>query len=260
MGLVRVRDKGYLERYLRSDALLHLYSLGDLDEFFWPHTAWYGWTSGGELQAVILQYSGMDPPTVLAFGEPDGPLAELMRGAVAWLPRQFYAHLSPGLEQQLAPEYNADARGQFLRYGLLDDGPIQGIDAAGTFRLLPDDLAELQAFYARAYPDNWFDPRMLETGQYYGLRRGGELVAAAGIHVYSPAYGVAALGNVATATASRRSGAARKVTARLCRELGRELGTIGLNVSADNKGARALYESLGFSIVAEYGEFQATRK
>lgn len=259
MGLVRVQDKVLLERFLRADPLLHIYSLGDLDDFFWPHTRWYGWTTDGGLQAVILLYAGMDPPTVLAFGAADGPLTALMAAAEPSLPGQFYAHLSPGVEQPLKGTFQLSSPGRFLRYGLVDGDPIEQVDTSGTFRLLPADLDELLAFYQRAYPDNWFDPRMLETGQYFGWRPGGELVSVAGIHVYSPAYGVAALGNVATVPAARRGGGARRVTARLCRSLRRELDTIGLNVKADNKGARAMYESLGFSVVAEYGEYRATR-
>jgi len=41
-------------RALRRDAELRIYSLGDLDDFFWPATTWYGWEDGGQLQEVVL--------------------------------------------------------------------------------------------------------------------------------------------------------------------------------------------------------------
>ena len=39
-----------------------------------------------------------------------------------------------------------------------------------------------------AYPGTWFQARMLETGRYVGIRRGGELACVAGVHVWSPAW------------------------------------------------------------------------
>src|SRR5438093_529591 len=81
---------------------------------------------------------------------------------------------------------------------------------------------------------NWFDPRMLETGHYYGIRQDGTLLSIAGVHVYSPRYRVAALGNITTRPAARGHGLATLVTAKLCQELLRSVDEIGLNVRADN--------------------------
>ena len=41
MPVVSLHEKGEIERYLRNNALIHLYELGDLDDFFWPCTTWY---------------------------------------------------------------------------------------------------------------------------------------------------------------------------------------------------------------------------
>jgi len=38
MHVVSLPDKGELERYLRQQTPIHLYELGDLDDFFWQHT------------------------------------------------------------------------------------------------------------------------------------------------------------------------------------------------------------------------------
>ena len=42
MNVIRLHDRATLEAFLRRDAALHLYSLGDLDDFFWPFTTWHG--------------------------------------------------------------------------------------------------------------------------------------------------------------------------------------------------------------------------
>lgn len=117
-------------------------------------------------------------------------------------------------------------------------------------------LYELVDLYARAYPGNWFDARMLATGQYFGIRRGTAIVAVAGIHVFAPGHGVAALGNVTTDPLERGRGLARRTVARLCRSLlDSGCTTIGLDVHADNAAAIHCYERLGFAIEAEYDEF-----
>jgi predicted GNAT family acetyltransferase len=114
----------------------------------------------------------------------------------------------------------------------------------------------LLALYAASYAGNWFVPRMLETGFYFGIRRGRALVSVAGVHVFSPQYKVAALGNITTRPDARGQGLATAATARLCQELLQTgIEYVGLNVKADNPSAIACYEKLGFERVTDYGEY-----
>ena len=92
-----------------------------------------------------------------------------------------------------------------------------------------------------------------------GLRQGGELACAGGVHVFSPALGVAAPGAIATHPRWRGHGFARAVAARLCQVLRAEVEHIGLNVKADNPSAVACYEGLSFERVAVYEECWLTR-
>jgi RimJ/RimL family protein N-acetyltransferase len=134
--------------------------------------------------------------------------------------------------------------------------PDASIRSAGKVtRLEAADLPALQALYEASYPGNWFDPRMLETGCYYGFRSGMEILSVAGIHVYSPSYRVAALGNITTHPAHRGRGLCISVTARLCHVLLQEMDFIGLNVKADNAAAIHCYEKLGFERAGEYEEY-----
>jgi predicted GNAT family acetyltransferase len=96
---------------------------------------------------------------------------------------------------------------------------------------------------------------MLETGCYFGVRRNGEIASVAGIHVYSPRYRAAALGNITTRPADRGQGLGTQVTARVCQELRKTTDTIGLNVRADNVPALATYTRLGFRPTAAYDEY-----
>jgi GNAT superfamily N-acetyltransferase len=52
--LVSLHDRETIGAFLRRNAPLHLYALGDLDDFFWPSTLWYGLERDGELRQLIL--------------------------------------------------------------------------------------------------------------------------------------------------------------------------------------------------------------
>ncbi|MFD0788427.1 GNAT family N-acetyltransferase, partial [Micromonospora azadirachtae] len=144
-----------------------------------------------------------------------------------------------------------------LKMALTDPARLDRVTPVGR-PLSVADLPQLHALYAEAYPGNWFDPRMLRTGQYVGVHDGGALVAVAGVHVWSPAYRVAALGNVTTHPRVRGRGLGTAVVAALCHRLRDSVEHVTLNVRADNGTAVRLYERLGFTRVADYGEYILT--
>ena len=258
--VIRVDDKAEIERFVRRDPGFHLYELGDLDPFFWPHTTWLGLRDErGELRALALLYTGTALPTLLALaGAHDSAMAELVEAMLDRVPPQVYAHLGPGLRECFGKRWSAEHHGRHLKMVHRDRSALLEVDTNEVQPLHVGQLEEIQALYARAYPGNWFDARMLETGHYVGLRKDGALVSVAGVHVFSPHYGVAALGNITTAPEGRGQGLARRVTAALCRGLYREVDLIGLNVKADNVCAIACYERLGFETIGAYDEYALT--
>jgi len=255
----RLRDRESVGSLIRGDPLLHLYELGDLDPAFWPRTAWWALREGGARVAIALLYDGLAIPTLLAMGR-GGPTRRLLEAmaAAGRLPPRFYAHLAPGHQAALAG-WRISPHGLHLRMGLRDTAAARAVDPGGAVPLSTADRGALEAFYAAAYPGNWFDPRTLETGACFGIREAGALVAVAGVHVVAPAQGVAALGNIAVAPARRGRGLGRAVTAALCQHLLARVHTIGLNVAADNAPAIACYRGLGFEAVADFDELEAQR-
>ncbi len=265
MKPVSLHDKRVIEDFLRQNVYLHIYSLGDLDDFFWPYTTWYGWEAedGQGLSAVVLLYTGQSSPTVLALSDRVPAIQALLRSLTGVLPTKFYAHLSPGLEAVLTKSYRLEPHGAHYKMALRNRALLQqwgDSDTSAVTRLRRADLEEILELYRESYPGHWFDPRMLDTGQYFGLRKGSDLVSVAGIHVYSEAYRVAALGNVTTHPHHRNQGYGTRVVARLCRSLFQTVDHIGLNVKADNEAALACYRKLGFEIVASYGEFMVSSR
>ena len=255
--VVCLHAKDELERFLLRNPSLHLYAIGDLDDFFWPHTTWYGLREREQVQQVVLLYNGQSLPTVLALAEPPlDSMRELLRELSRLLPRRFYAHLTDGLADVLANDFRIEPQGAHHKMTLTDNAQLADSESAEAVALSAADTEELLALYATSYPGNWFVPQMLETGFYFGIRRGSALVSVAGVHVYSQTYRVAALGNITTRPDFRGQGLGTAVTARLCRELHRAgIERVGLNVKADNHSAIKCYEKQGFSRVADYGEY-----
>jgi ribosomal protein S18 acetylase RimI-like enzyme len=252
--VVSLHHRDEIEPILRRNVFLHIYALGDLDDFFWTFTTWYALEDAGGIQAILLLYTAYETPTLMALGDsPHEPLYTLLCAARRLLPIRVYAHLSPGCRDAFESNITVQSRGPHFKMALLDPKlDVPGI--AEVERLTKGDIPELRGLYAVGYPANWFDPRQIETGHYYGMRVDGQLVSAAGPHVYSSRQRVAALGNIVTHPDHRGRGYAAAVTARLCAELRSTVDHIGLNVQAENAAAIACYSCLGFRPVAEYEE------
>jgi predicted GNAT family acetyltransferase len=254
MGVIHLQDKSRIEAFLRKNVYLHIYSIGDLDDFFWPDTVWYGWEEGGKIRAVALLYIASADPTLLAVSEQEDVMLELVQSIFHILPERFYAHLSPGVAEAVQLQCKTESYGKHYKMGLKDILLLYDIDCSQVVRLTEDDLDDMLVLYKEGYPNNWFNTRMLRTRQYFGLRLQNRLVSIAGIHVYSEKYKVAALGNIVTHPDYRGKGFGKAVTAKLCQSLAEHVDNVGLNVKADNTAAVAMYRQLGFEIVGSYYE------
>ncbi len=255
MPVICLHDKKTIELFLRNNTGLHIYSLGDLDDFFWPYTTWYALTVDDAPKAIALLYTGLPLPTLLALSGQSAIMSDLLESIIHILPCKFYAHLSPGLENAFLGSYELKSHGEHFKMALKDRSAVKNVDCSPVIRLSNSDLNDVIRLYQESYPGNWFDRRMLETNQYFGIREDGKLISIAGVHVYSHTYRVAALGNIATHPSWRNKGYGRLVTARLCQSLSQSVDCIGLNVKADNRSAISCYKKLGFEIIASFSEF-----
>jgi len=251
-----LHDKTELEAFLRRDVFLHIYSIGDLDDFFWPHTTWYGCKNGSDLQAVLLQYSPGGFEVLLALCQPGQarPMMALLQNFERDLPDSFHLHTSESVERFFFEGFDAKDLGLHDKMALRNPRLIRNWDTSIAEAAGDRDLGQLSDLYARSYPDNAFDPRMLETGQFYCIKSGGRIVSAAGIHVFSKKYRVAAIGNVVTDPEFRGNGLGTAVTARTVQSLLRHVDHIGLNVKANNQAALRSYQKLGFEPYTTYRE------
>jgi ribosomal protein S18 acetylase RimI-like enzyme len=246
-------DKKAIYRFLSKTPELQLYTIGDLDDFFWPSTVWYALSDKTEIQAIALLYTGMNPSTLLHFFDKDPYSSrELIKSIKKLLPEKFNVHLSPGLTDLFGKENILEDYGHNYRMILGRDPAAVKDD--NIRRLKISDLHKIKELYAVAYPGNWFDGRMAETGKYFGYFQKERLIGVSGIHVYSEEYRIAALGNIATHPDFRGQQIAFKLTSVLCTDLKNSVDIIGLNVKSDNRAAIKCYENLGFKIHSTYDE------
>jgi ribosomal protein S18 acetylase RimI-like enzyme len=260
-NIICLHDKNQVETFFRQNTFLHLYEIGDLDDFFWHHTTWYALTDRQQIKQIALLYTSGSLPVLLALTEASlDSMQELLRAIIYLLPKQFYAHLSKDLVTVFADECQIKSHGTYYKMALTNSFYLNTFDTSDVIPLSVANITEVEHLYRLSYPDNWFESRMLETGDYFGIKQYKNLVSVAGVHVYSPQYKVAALGNITTHPQFRGRGLAKVVCAKLCQELLQTVTHIGLNVKVDNASAIACYSQLGFEPIATYEEYSLELK
>lgn len=246
-----------IQAYLETDRAYAAYAIGDLDEEFFQKCAWHAAEQGGAIRALALVYAGFDPPVLFLMGAGDG-VAALLGGPV----QPARAYLTARAEHLAALgeryQWNRDEVWLMWRMTLR---PADFRPAGGPCRrLAAGDIERLRALYRLGGGDA-FGPTQVTQGVFYGVERNGQLIAAAGTHLVSARYGVAAVGNVMTHPDQRGQGYATQATSAVCAELvERGLATIVLNVRQDNAAAVRVYEKLGFTRHCPFYESVIQRK
>ena len=231
----RLNDKHDIRAILRRDPAWGVYALSDLDDTLFPRTKWFV----PDLTLVLDLYD-----TTILFATGPGAIREALDHVATWP-----VHL----------QVQADVLAEVARYAVITTtkvmwrmvwrGGWRGAALPGARRLGATDVALLQQLYADGdatgeAPDFFF-PSMVTDGVFFGVEEDGALVAAAGTHILARDEDAAAIGNVYTRRDRRGRGFGKAVTAAVLGEL-QSIGTIGLNVRADNQAAIGMYEGLGF--------------
>ena len=234
------RDRDLLHAFLGRDRIFAAYAIADMDDAEFARTRWGLAFDGSEPVAVVMEYRGLSPQPLFVMGDADGVgtiLRDIIRARVAFLAAK------PEVVPAVEATYRVDPAADMVRMHVDRETfrPVLGdavrLDAADTRHL--SRLYELGL--SAALPTE-----SVASGVYYGVRRGSRLIAAAGTHVISPTYGVAAVGNVFTHREYRGQGLAKVVTSAVTTELLRSVDDVVLNVRADNPPALAAYRALGY--------------
>jgi RimJ/RimL family protein N-acetyltransferase len=132
--------------------------------------------------------------------------------------------------------------------------------SAAVRRISHADARDLNALYALEGDGFWYSGSQIDQGIYFGAYVRGQLVAAAGTHTYSDREGVAVVGNVFTHPDYRNRGLGTAVTSAVTGRLRETCNLIVLNVDPANRGARRVYERLGYRDTGRILEAMATRR
>lgn len=235
---------------------VHPYGIYDVVNL-WDVSRW--WVDGDAVVG-LLDLPGAPTPVVYAVSATaDEATLDLLGRLAPMLPDTFVITGPEGLSARLAADFHARWSAPHVKMHLADPTRLPP-PSPDVVTLGRDDLDEVeQLFRADPHHGTFFHPGLLDTGCYVGVRDDG-LVALAGVHLVDEDLGLAALGNVTTRPDSRRRGLARATVATLCHRLRDAVDLIGLNVRRDNVAARALYERLGFAVVAAYEEAEVVRR
>ena len=253
MSIGQIVDKNELYSLFIKDPTLYGYHIGDLDDFFFNKCKWYGYFEKNDLKEVILLFLQFKTPTLLLFGF-SMKISEMIANLTKNFPDSFFCHYLKEYEPALKKKFNLKPLGTHWKMKLTNHN-IPYVSNDDNIKILnPKYEKVIREFYDENYHDSYYDSYMLKTGKYLGYFIENYLVTIAGVHVYSPIYKVAVLGNIATSKKFRRKGFAKTTIKNLLAHLLNEVTDISLNVQDDNLSAIKLYQSLGFKKTHEYEE------
>ncbi len=240
--ITTLTDKSEILAYLETDRLYTAYAIGDLEPGMFEQCTWVGAEEAGQLQALALYFRGLTLPALLLMGDVGGLRAILEKGAL--YPNQAYLTCRAEHLAMVRDFYAWDEPTPMWRM-ILQPTHFQPVEG-DSVRLGPAHSDQLTELYALG-EGNAFGPSQVQHGVFYGFFLDGCMVMAAGTHLVSQTYGVAAVGNVFTHPEFRGRGygtlGASAVVAKLL-QLG--IRDVILNVNQDNTVAVGIYERLGF--------------
>ncbi len=238
-------DEPDLISLLTRDPVASAYMLGDLAKPYAEHCEWYALgEDGSQIESVLLLYTGLRMPAVLAKGK-TADIKALVEAARSDLPRRFYCHVRAEHISAFEPSFIVNRPKEMSRMGLRKEDFAGAGDVSDVEALTHRDTGAIMQVYQH-YPDNFFEPAQLGTGLYFGVKDGETLLSVAGIHVMSEVYDVAAIGNIVTLPDLRGQGLATRCVGRLLEALFDRVGHVALNVERANEPAIASYTKFGF--------------
>ena len=247
-------NKNQILAFLQQDRIYAAYAIGDLDPSLFAQCQWFGAENDGEIHALALFFTGLQPPALFTMGDGDG-VAAILDSALQ--PRRAYFTCRAEHLPVVEAYYALNEIERMFRMAI----------APADFRPVPDpsvklDLSHLDALRQlyRLGGGDAFAPYQLRDGVYYGVETDGHLVSAAGTHLVSPTFGVAGVGNIFTHPNHRRRRYGTACISQVVEELLAQSLDVVLNVNRENAEAIRIYEKLGFRRHCPYIEVIGNRK
>jgi ribosomal protein S18 acetylase RimI-like enzyme len=242
------RDRRLLHGFLEQDRVFAAYAIADTDDSEFERTRFGIAFDDRDPVAVVMEYRGLSPQPVFAMGDPAG-VSAILRDVIR--PRIAYVGAKADVMPGVRDHYRVEAPAPMVRMVVDREAFIPVVGEA--VRLDQGDAGHLNRLYQLGLNAH-LPEQAVAAGVYYGVRRGTRLIAAAGTHVISPQWGIAAVGNVYTHREYRGQGLARVVTSAVTADLLARCDTVVLNVRADNPPALSVYRALGYREHTDFEE------
>lgn len=255
LGILRRFPREEAASFFARDRLLCAYAIADLDRANVAAARWWVAHRAGVPVAAALVVLDLGIRPLFLYGEPRG-VALLLRQGVS--DTRVVIGAPPELSAVVTAAYRMERIEPMLRM-VVNRRSFRPADHARCVRLGPahlDAVIELYGLASRTY----FTPAKLQREIYFGFYDGPLLAAAAGTHVRSREFGLAAVGNVLTRMSYRNRGLARACTSAVTAACLEEGTDVVLNVREDNAAAIAVYEPLGYTVHAQFIEGVALRR
>ncbi|TKJ29142.1 MAG: hypothetical protein CEE40_09355 [Chloroflexi bacterium B3_Chlor] len=254
LSVKRVEAKKQIYGFLRHDRLYAAYAIGDLEPVLFRECEWYAALRDGKMTALCLRFTGLPPDRVFFMGVADDLMPILDE---ALKTKRAHFALKQDHVSVLGRFYSLRAVEQMFRMVL---APDDFVPADGpVVRLGQGHVHRLQELY-RWGGDVAFAPYQLEQGVFYGVEKGGRLVATAGTHLVSRTYRLGIVGNVFTHPDYRGLGYATLCTSAVVEELLSQSLDVVLSVEQGNEAAIKLYQRLGFHVYCPFIEALGHRR
>jgi ribosomal protein S18 acetylase RimI-like enzyme len=244
----QIADREAIRGFLERDRLFAAYALCDLEDREWARSHWGAAWQADELIAVALEYAGLSPQPLFVMGDADG-IEAILHQVIR--PRVAYVAALPADLPAVETHYRVDPGASMVRMWV--DRTHFRPFPSDVRKLLPADIGELNRLYGLGFA-SWLPASAISEGVYYGMKVGGQLVAAAGTHVISPSARLGVVGNVLTNHQFRGRGYATAVTGAVTAELLRTCDQVVLNVRSDNPPALNVYRRLGYQEHCRFDE------
>lgn len=247
-----VDDPDELAALFGRDRAVHAYGLADLDEPYWSASRWY--VDGDAAVGIVGLGAQMTTVYAVSTADSGGSLA-LVVDLLDRIPAGTMITGPVGLGAVVARHRAIDDLGPHVKYVYAGGG--ERPDTTRVVALRPADSERLAALHATAPGEAFMLDSMLDDDTFVAVEHPAEptrLIAAAGTHVISERYRVAAVGGVLVDPGWRGRGLGGVVTAGVLERLVDRVDTIALNVDAANTVARRTYRRLGFRPVLTYEE------
>jgi ribosomal protein S18 acetylase RimI-like enzyme len=236
-----------LTRFLVERFPESLLLLADMTPILAGFTSFWVAVEAADVRGAAAVFSGFDR-LVVSIAANDAEAAAGLFGAIPFAegPGATLV-LSSAQTETLNPKVSKDSTDAWLVRR-------PGLEALSPHVVAITDPVELAPLYEEVGVNFW-NPRMLEFGHYWGIREQGRVVAAAGVDflIDSPSYGQIA--NVATLPSHRRRGLASACVRATQRSLATAgVGEVGLFVD-DGSWLKEWYRGMGFVAAGSFDFF-----